>query len=305
MAAMKSRRSVGAGRSTASKPLPRIAAIQQLYEPGPQRNEASSRGARSSPWAASAVLIAGALVAGATFAGGALVDARDRVASAFDHAAADAGFRVTAIHVEGAEGGRRAEVAAAVLAPGRTSLFSAAPIDVKARVERLDWVQRASVARYWPGSVRVRVERRLAVALWDDGRHLAPVDRAGEPIAVMKTNAGLPRVLGAGAGPAAADVLTHLENRPNLRRQLDTLVRVGDRRWDMRLKSGAVIALPADDLEAAFVRLDRAERAWNLLGRPLARIDLRDPTRIAVLPADVLAGGPGLAGAFVPSRAGA
>jgi len=309
MAAVRARRSVthggGGGRKSAppSKPLPRLATLQMksamLAESFGQKRERSSAG-----WVASGVLVAGALIAGATFAGGSLVDARDRVAEIADNAAAGAGFKVTKIHVDGVDGARRAEVEAAVLAGGRTSLFSAAPGDVKARVEKLDWVQRASVARYWPGSVRVHVERRRAVALWDDGRKVAAIDDHGAAIAPIKPGAGLPRIVGAGAGPAVSVVLAHLENRPALRARLDALVRVNDRRWDLRLKDGAVIALPATDLAGAFVRLDRADGAWSLLDRPIARIDLRDPHHIVVLPGDVLAGGPGLPDAR-PARVGA
>lgn len=310
MAAMKSRRSVGmgAGRGAppppANKPLPRLAAMQMHAMRRPQRDASTDKSA-SSVWAASGILVAGALIAGATFAGGSLVDARDRVETVLDQAAAGAGFRVQSIRVEGVDGSRRAEVVAAVLAQGRASMFSAGPQAVKSRVEKIDWVQRASVARYWPGSVRVQVERRRAVALWDDGRRIATIDAQGAAVSPSKSGAQLPRVLGAGAGPAAAAVLAQLENRPELRAKLDALVRVGDRRWDMRLTTGAVIALPADDLAAAFARLDRAERTWRLLERPLARIDLRDPSRIAVLPQDVLAGGPGLAGAPLPAAAAA
>ena len=296
MAAMKARRSVGGGsRKTMQpqKPLPRLATLQMksamLAESFREPRERSSAG-----WIASGVLIAGALIAGATFAGGSLVDARDRVAEIMDETAANAGFRITEVRVEGLDGARRAEVEAAVRAGGRSSLFAAAPEAVKARVEKLDWVQRASVARYWPGTVRVNVERRRAVALWDDGRRLAPVDAQGATVRPLKPGAGLPRVIGEGAAPAAAAVLAELENRPNLRHRMDALVRVNARRWDMRLKDGATIALPARDVGAAFARLDRAERQWRLLERPLARIDLRDPERIVVLPKDVLAGGPGL-----------
>jgi cell division protein FtsQ len=310
MAAMKSRRSVGmgAGRGAppppANKPLPRLAAMQMHAMRRPPR-DASARKNDTSVWAASGILVAGALIAGATFAGGSLVDARDRVEMVLDQAAAGAGFRVQTIRVDGADGARRNEVVAAVLAQGRASMFSAGPQAVKSRVEKLDWVQRASVARYWPGSVRVQVERRRAVALWDDGRRVATIDAQGAAVAPSKSGAQLPRVLGTGAGPAASAVLAQLENRPELRAKLDSLVRVGDRRWDMRLTTGAVIALPADNLAAAFARLDQAERTWRLLERPLARIDLRDPSRIAVLPMDVLAGGPGLAGAPLPAAAAA
>ena len=45
---------------------------------------------------------------------------------------------------------------------------------------------------------------------------------------------------------------------------LEALVRVDDRRWDLRLKDGALIQLPAVDQEAALIRLEQLDQRTRI-----------------------------------------
>ena len=52
-------------------------------------------------------------------------------------------------------------------------------------------------------------------------------------------------MVGQGADQAAGNILPAVNARPRLRDRLEALVRVDDRRWDLRLKDGSLIQLPA------------------------------------------------------------
>ena len=65
---------------------------------------------------------------------------------------------------------------------------------------------------------------------------------------------------------------------------IEALVRVDDRRWDLRLKDGALIQLPALDEDAALIQLDQLDQRARVLELGFERIDLRDPEMIAVRP---------------------
>ena len=84
------------------------------------------------------------------------------------------------------------------------------------------------------------------------------------------------------------------ETRPHLRDVLLAVlaevgaVRVDDRRWDLRLKDGTLIQLPAIDEEAALIRLDGLEQSQRILDLGLARIDLRNSEFLAVRPRDAV-----------------
>ncbi|HYG28338.1 MAG TPA: cell division protein FtsQ/DivIB, partial [Caulobacteraceae bacterium] len=94
----------------------------------------------------------------------------------------------------------------------------------------------------------------------------------------------LPLVVGAGANEAVGVLMPILRTRPALLERTEALVRVDGRRWDLRLKDGSIIQLPAMGEEEALVQLDELDRRQRLLDLGFARIDLRDPEMIAVRP---------------------
>ena len=94
----------------------------------------------------------------------------------------------------------------------------------------------------------------------------------------------LPLIVGPGANTAAKTLLPLVEARPGLAKRLAAMVRVDDRRWDLRLRDGAVIMLPAGDDEGGLQRLDRLDQSSKIMQLGLARIDLRDPAMLVVRP---------------------
>ena len=68
--------------------------------------------------------------------------------------------------------------------------------------------------------------------------------------------------------------------------RLEAVVRVDDRRWDVRLKDGGLIQLPASGADSALIQLDQLEQRARILELGFARIDLRDPELVAVRPKD-------------------
>jgi cell division protein FtsQ len=63
-------------------------------------------------------------------------------------------------------------------------------------------------------------------------------------------------------------------------------VRVDDRRWDLRLKDGGLIQLPAEKEDSALIQLDELDQKARILDLGFSRIDLRDPDMVAVRPKD-------------------
>ncbi len=240
-----------------------------------------------------AVLVVGAAIAGATWLGPSLFDAREAFARAADAAAANAGFEIGEIEIAGLSGARAAEVRAIIVPEGRNSMLSLDPAEVKARVESLDWVAAARVRRLWPSTLVVEVERRQAYARWLEDGEISVIDYNGERLLAERAadHPELPLVVGAGAGPAAEPLLIALEDLPQLRARLKALLRVGERRWDMELNSGTTIALPEAGAAEALARLETLHAEHGLLDRPLARLDMRAPGRLAVRVHPELAGG--------------
>ncbi|MGE3301898.1 MAG: cell division protein FtsQ/DivIB [Hyphomonadaceae bacterium] len=293
MAAVKARRSGRArGRSAPSPQSTPKLAYMKLE--GARRVAESFEGLKSPRKMglafASMVLMTGVAVAGAVWIGGSLFDAREALASSGDALAARAGFAIQRpIAVSGVSGARAEEVRAIAVPLDRQSLFAADPAAVRQRVEKLDWVEKAEVRRLWPSTVRISVTRRQAFALWRREEGATVVDAAGKPLANSKwiDFAGLPVIQGGDAGPAAQPILAALENAPAVRARLKAARRVGERRWDLQLKSGAIVSLPEDRPSAALAAVSLLQARHQILDRPLARIDMRTPGRVIVAPRDL------------------
>jgi cell division protein FtsQ len=299
MAALRSRRpgrlpegKRGRRKQATSASMPRLAAIK--LSGGLTDDDARVTGRSLMLALTGAVLFCGAAIAGAAWLGSSLFDVRESFARTADSTAAGLGFVIGEIEVAGVSGARAQEVRGLVVLEGRRSILSLDPIDVKARVESLDWVQSVRVTRLWPSTLVVDVTRRQAYARWQEDGEIAVIDYNGERLLAERAadHPELPLVVGAGAGPAAEPLLIALENLPELRARLKALVRIGGRRWNVELNSGTTIALPEEGASQALAQLESLQTAHALLDRPLAALDMRAPGRLAVRVHPSLAGGP-------------
>ncbi len=294
MAAVRARRRrrmierIEPAKPAKAKGTPRLAAIQLDSGFSPPRLSRQGLGL----FAGLSVLTLGLAIVGATMIGGSLFDVREAGAIAADRAAHAVGFQVANVEIEGVAGARADEIRALVMPENRQSLLAVEPEALRTRIESLDWVSRASVRRMWPSTLRIEIARRLAFARWQEHGAVTVIDAAGERLFAERAadNLDLPLVVGVGAGPAAAPLLTALEQLPETRARTRALVRVGDRRWNLRLASGATVALPEERTIAALAALEGLQARRALLDRPVYRIDMRLPGRAAVRVYPLLAG---------------
>ena len=196
------------------------------------------------------------------------------------------GLRVAKVELQGVSpAAAPAVLAAAGVEPG-APIMGLDLAAVRERVEGVGWIRSARVLRFLPDTLVIAAAERPRLAVWQlNGRTLV-VDKDGAPI--PEADAGgfpeLPLVVGEGANEAASAVLPLLNARPRLMARVDALVRVDARRWDLRLKDGGLIQLPADKEDAALIQLDQLDQRARLLELGFARIDLRDPEMVTVRP---------------------
>lgn len=169
-------------------------------------------------------------------------------------------------------------------------------IDLKAlgaRIEGLAWVERADIRRHLPDRLAIRITERTPFALWQHGGALALVDRHGTILTDLDLARWrhLPLLVGEGAPQAAPAMLGLLQTAPDLAENTEALIRVGGRRWDLKLKDGPLVRLPsasnfgeraAYGPATALARFAGLERRYSLLARDIAIIDLRLADRLAV-----------------------
>lgn len=201
-------------------------------------------------------------------------------------AAGRAGFEVRHVEVSGVHQAPKLPVYAAAL-DGPTNSMLLVDLDaVRDRLRALPWVADASVSRRLPDTLRVTIVERAPMALWQFQHRLAVIDSSGTPLTRenLERFAKLPMVVGRGANTQAYDLLALLATEPGVAAHVDSATLVGNRRWDVRFKSGETLALPegrtaAGSALASFAKLNKAD---TLLDRGFSRFDMRLPGRMTV-----------------------
>jgi cell division protein FtsQ len=103
------------------------------------------------------------------------------------------------------------------------------------------------------------------------------------PAADLAGFSGLPLLVGPAADRAAAQLLKLVASQPALAREMEAAMWIGQRRWDLRMKSGETISLPEGPAaQAALMRFADIHRGTPLLGRGFVRFDLRIPDKMVV-----------------------
>ena len=232
------------------------------------------------------LLLAGAVV---LFTGGRAEALGSVIGRGIDARLADAGLKLAKVHIDGAS---PEAVPAIKQAMGLWKDQPLALMDLEAlktRVETVGWVKEARVVRLLPDTLIIAVTERERLAVWQLHNKAVVIDAEGQiiPEADAAQFPRLPLVVGEGANTAASEVLAQVSVRPRLMSRLEALVRVDDRRWDLRLKDGSLIQLPATGEDSALIKLDQLDQRARVLELGFARIDLRDPDNIAVRPREV------------------
>jgi cell division protein FtsQ len=196
----------------------------------------------------------------------------------------DLGFKVDEIFVIGRRETAQKDLLAAVRLARGAPILSFDLQAARKRIEALPWIKTASVERMLPGTVLLNIEERQPLALWQHKGAFALIDSDGEVI--LKT--GLERfsdlivVVGRDAPGQAAKLLKTLAAEPELMDQVKAAVRIGGRRWNLRLKNDIDVRLPEEDTAKAWARLAEYEKTHQVLERDVQILDLRIPDRLIV-----------------------
>jgi cell division protein FtsQ len=194
------------------------------------------------------------------------------------------GLTVADITVEGRETTDRETILAALAAGPGTPILGISPIRAKAQLEGLPWVRTAVIERHLPGTIYVRLAERKPLALWQHSGKIQLIDREGAVIRVARLDrfAKLPMVVGEDAAGHAAKLFDMLASDPDLAMRVTAAIRVGDRRWNLRIDNAIDVLLPADETAYAWSELARLERSSAILKRDVQTIDLRLRDRLVL-----------------------
>jgi len=215
-------------------------------------------------------------------------DVPQRLLAAIDHTVLQgmqqAGLIVNDVVVVGRVETSRKDIATALNVRRGDAILGVDIETARERLEKLGWVQSATITRRLPGDLHVHLKERSPFALWQKKGRLVLIDRDGEPITAKRLDRfrALPVVVGRSAPQHVGALFDALGHQPELFSRVVAAVRIADRRWDVRFKNGIVARLPEDSVSAGWSRLAALEAKHKILARDLEAVDLRLEDRLIV-----------------------
>jgi len=195
-----------------------------------------------------------------------------------------AGIAVDNVLVEGREKTSTEVILAALQVERGMPLFAFSPDRARDRLLAIGWVRDARVERRMPDTIFVDLTERRPAAIWQNKGEFALVDETGAVIGAEDVGqyGDLRVIVGGDAPEHFAELFGMLESQPGLKDRVVAAVRVGSRRWNVKLDNDMTVLLPEAGIEEAWAALAEATRENALLERSVTQIDLRMADRVTV-----------------------
>ncbi len=197
---------------------------------------------------------------------------------------AKAGFEVRDIEVVGMRRVDQMKVYDMVLDHTNQPMLLVDIGEIQRDLSSYGWIKQVRVSRQLPDKLFIEIGERKPVAVWQNNGSYKLLDDQGKVLeSISEAEIGnMPVVNGPNANKHLVSLTELLDNAQSLKSQVAGATWVGNRRWDIRFKSGETLALPEGEVLAAqaLVNFTRMDGVHRLLGRNIIHFDLRDPDRM-------------------------
>jgi cell division protein FtsQ len=206
-----------------------------------------------------------------------------RIEDGFAGMAAASGLVVKSVMVDGRQQTSDTALTRALGVRPEMPIFAVDLPTAQARVAALPWVKDVVIERRLPDTLYVHVTERTPMAVWQQDGRLVVVDSTGAELTPdYQQFTNLPLIVGQDAPQTAGALLPLLDAVPQIRKRLYAAIRVGGRRWDLRLDNGVDIRLPEEGVAMALKQAANLDQVDKLFDRDIVAIDLRLPDRLVI-----------------------
>ncbi len=197
---------------------------------------------------------------------------------------AKAGFKVEDIEIVGTRRVDQMKVYDIILERAKGPILLVDIDAIRKDLSEYGWIKDVRISRQLPTKLYVEIIERKPVAVWQHEGRFQLLDDEGEVLdSISEGQIGsMPVVTGANADKQLVALRELLDKAQSLKNQVAGASWVGNRRWDLRFRTGETLALPeGDELAAqALVNFTRMDGIHRLLERNIIHFDLRDPDRM-------------------------
>lgn len=202
----------------------------------------------------------------------------------FAQSAANAGFRVVNVEVNGTDRLNEARVFEVALGHENLSMPLVDLEQLRTELLALNWVKDARVSRQLPDTLVVDIVEREPHAALQRADRLVLIDSTGAELEPVSRSAlgDMMVISGEGAQSQIEALTALLDAAPALRPQVKAAEWVGNRRWNLTFVTDQKLALPEGPhrAAAALISFARADGMHRLIGGEVVRFDMRNPPRM-------------------------
>ena len=163
-------------------------------------------------------------------------------------------------------------------------IFGFDPYKARERLLNIGWIAQVDVQRHLPNTIFIGITEQKPAAIWQHNGNFKLISRDGAIISdqVISRYKDLKILVGRDAPSNAAALINLLESERDLMSLVTHATRVGARRWNLLLKQGIDIRLPAEAPRKAWKYLADLERKHRFLQQRVRAVDLRIPDRLTI-----------------------
>jgi cell division protein FtsQ len=199
---------------------------------------------------------------------------------------AKAGFRVEDVNLVGRHVADKASVEAALGVVRGAPILAISLPAMQASLEKITEIRAATVARHLPNRLDIAIEERVPVVLWQSRGQAVLMDADGVVLNRKKYTglADLPLLVGDDAPQHLKEFMGLLQVAPEMTPEILAAIRVGQRRWNIKLKNEVTVLLPAQNPAAAWKRFAELSKREALLSKAIRSVDMRIEDRVFITP---------------------
>jgi cell division protein FtsQ len=155
--------------------------------------------------------------------------------------------------------------------------------DIRKDLESVDCIGQVSVSRVLPSRLRVSIEPRMPIAIWQHKHKFFFIANNGSVLQIRNSKdvSKFIIILGDHAPEKTPELLKLLRSDPELYQKVVSAIWIGDRRWNVIFDNGMELLLPENDYIKAwnkFVELSKNNEAFKSFSYCV--VDLRVQNRI-------------------------
>lgn len=194
------------------------------------------------------------------------------------------GFTLENITIQGQKNTNNDKISQELKLKKGMPILSISLDSLKNRLERIQWIKYVIVERELPNSINILVVERTPIALGQKDQKLYIID--DEAVIInekdLSQHMHLPIMIGDGSEIYADSLIKILKEDAELFKKITSIIRVSERRWNIRFDNDLEVKLPEENLESAWKKIIKLYQNKELFLPNIACIDLRIANKIYV-----------------------